>query len=56
MRSVVIIPMQPATDGSIGLREVAEIVLPSALFFQATEEPFNQAILLWGIRGNELLG
>ena len=38
-----------------GLLKVLEVVEPDALFLDGTDEPFNQAVLLWGVGGNEFL-
>jgi len=55
MRAFVVVPVKPSADEAIGFREVAEIMLPSAFFFQAAKEAFNQAVLLRRIRRDVFL-
>ena len=45
----------PLTDGRSRVRERGEVVLPDALLFEATEEAFDEAVLLRCVGGDELL-
>ena len=46
MRTVVIVPLDPARDALLGLVEVLVFVEPHLLFFQAAMKPFDVAAAL----------
>jgi len=56
VRSVLVVEVDPPTDGAPCVVEAAKVVLPRALFFEAFEEALDQAILLGGVGSDELLG
>ena len=55
MRPVLVVEADSACDRRAGLREGTERVLPAALLFEASEEAIDQAVLLGGVRRDELL-
>ncbi len=50
-----VVPTDPSADSPPRLDEARERMLPHALFLQAPEEAFNHAVLLRGVRCDELL-
>lgn len=56
MGPFLVVVLDPVADGLSRFREGAEVVLPYALFLQAAEEALNDAVLLRGVGGDELLG
>ena len=55
MRTAGIIPVDPLGDCSSCFLKTGEIVLPNAFFLQAPKEAFNDSVLFWRVRRNELL-
>ena len=56
MGSLRIVPLDPAGDGPPGLGQVPEAMLPDTLLLERAEEPFDHAVLLRAVRGDEFLG
>src|SRR5271157_748790 len=55
MRALAVVPIDPASDGGARLSEIAEVVLPDALLFEAAKEALDEPILLRRIGRDELL-
>lgn len=55
VRSPVVVPVDPAPDGVLGMGEAAEVVLPDALLLEASEEAFDEPVLLRRVGRHELL-
>jgi len=55
VRPSCIVPLDPPCDDVPRLVETLEAMLPDALLLEASEEPFDKAILFGGVRGDVLL-
>lgn len=55
MRTTVIVKTDPVADDTCGVLDALEAVTVGALFFEGTDDPLDHAILLWAMRGDELL-
>ena len=55
MRAAVIVKTDPVADDARGVLDALEAVTVGALFFESTNDPFDHAILLRTMRGDELL-
>jgi hypothetical protein len=53
--SLLVVEADPCCDGALGFFEVVKVMEPGTLLFQAAEEALDQAVLLRGVRGDELL-
>jgi hypothetical protein len=49
------VPAHPSIDPLLGFLEADKTMLPNALLFETPKKPFNQPILLWGVRANKIL-
>jgi hypothetical protein len=55
MRAAVIVKADPVADDSRGVLDALEAMSVCALFFEGADDPFDHAILLRAMRGDELL-
>lgn len=55
MRPPMVVPVNPVPNDPPRLLERLELMLPHALLFETAKEPFDDAVLLRGIRRDELL-
>ena len=55
MRSAVVVELDPVTDHAHGMALVLEAVPVRALLFQCPDQAQGHAVLLWAVRGDELL-
>ena len=55
MRPFGVVPLNPVRNSYTSFSEVAEIVLPDTLLFEATKEPFDNAVLFRRVGSNKLL-
>jgi hypothetical protein len=49
------VPLDPLTDGRLGLREAIKAMLPDTLLLQTAEESLDNPVLLRCVRRDELL-
>src|SRR5262245_56253761 len=50
-----VVPVDPGRDLAPGVRKVREEMLPDTFLLEASEEPFDDAVLLGRVRRDELL-
>jgi hypothetical protein len=55
MRTFGVVPLNPLSNGGASLGEVAKVIQPDALLFEAAEEAFDEAVLRRRIRRDEFL-
>ena len=55
MRTLVVVPTNPTSDGSLRLLKGGVAVLPCALLLEASEEALNEAILFGRVGSDVLL-
>ena len=55
MRPQIIVEGNPVTQHSAGMLNGFKAVTMHALFFDGSDQSFDHAVLLWAMRGNELL-
>ena len=55
MRASFVVPLEPPLNVVPRVRKALKLMLPDAFFLQAPEKPFNDAILLRRIGGDEFL-
>ena len=55
MLSFPVVKPDPFSDDIIGLLERFEVVVPDALLFDGSKEPFDHAVLLRSIRRDEFM-
>lgn len=55
MRPHIVVEGNPVTQNMAGMLDRFKAVTMNALFLDRTDQSFDHAVLLWAMRGNELL-
>lgn len=55
MRAACVVELDPVADGAGGMLDALEAVAVNALLFQGPDHPFDHAVLLRAMWGDELL-
>lgn len=55
MRPSVVVEADPVSDDAGGVLEAFKAVAVDTLFLQRTDDALYHAVLLWAVRGDELL-
>jgi hypothetical protein len=50
-----VVPFDPLSNGGASFAEAGEVMLPDALFFEAAEKAFDEAVLFGGVGCDEFL-
>ena len=50
-----VVPFDPLSNGGASLAEAGEVMLPDALFFEAAEKAYDEAVLFGGVGCDEFL-
>lgn len=55
MRAAIVVETDPVGNDARGVLNALEAMAMNALLLERSDDPLNHAVLLWAVRGDELL-